>query len=228
MRSAALLLLFLTLPLFAGEPEIAIVEKPEAVEFCKSVGAVKARSGWGGSAGCDMGRSSVRETLAKRTAALGGNVILLESLSCSGMGTVGKGEAYACTTESFEKQKAKRDAEAAAEKARHEELSASASREIRCEAGSDCEMKWSRVTQWLLANSDWKLRNVTDNLITTEGPLDTPKPAYEVLKIPSGDGKTYLIMMKAGCGEGYNCETRILELQTSFGAFVRGEKSSAK
>lgn len=195
--------------------DVTFTEKKADVEFCKPLGDVKAKSGWGGSAGCDMGIKRVKDTLAKRAAALGANFVILEDISCGPLGANGNGVAYACSAESLERQSEKQTA------AKEE-----AGKEIRCETGSDCEMKWSRVTQWLLDHSEWKFRNVTDTLVTTEGPLDTAKPAYEVVKIPAGDGKTYLIKMRASCGEGFDCEELILEKKTSFGKFVRGESAS--
>ena len=216
IAAVALAVLGIVLPVAAAD-DVTFVEKKEDVEYCKPLGEVKARSGWGGSAGCARGIASVRETLAKRAAALGANFVLLDDVDCGAMGATGSGQAFSCDVEALEKQKAKR-----------EQLNAEATKEIRCEAGSDCEMKWSRVTQWLLDNSDWKLRNVTDTLITTEGPLDTAKPAYEVVRMPAGDGKTYLIRMRAGCGEGHDCTQLVLQKKISFGAFVRGETQAAQ
>lgn len=215
MRTAPLVLFLFTALSLAASDDVSFTEKKRDVEFCKPLGSVKAKSGWGGSAGCDIGIKRVKDTLAKRAAALGANYVLLEDISCGPLGANGGGQAYACSAESLEKQ---RETQASANQ--------EASKEIRCEAGSDCEMKWSRVTQWLLDHSDWKFRNVTDTLITTEGPLDTAKPAYEVVKIPAGDGKTYLIKMRASCGEGIDCEERILASRISFGQFVRGETAS--
>jgi hypothetical protein len=213
MRTALIALALSGLALSASAADdVILTEKKADVAHCKALGEVKAKSRWGGSAGCDIGMPKVREALAKSAKDLGGNYVLVTDLSCGFSGTTGKGQAYVCSEESMAKQ----DAEQAA-------LDAEASKEIRCETGTDCEMKWSRVTQWLLDHSDWKLRNVTDTLITTEGPFDTAKPSYEVVKMPTGDGKTYLIRMRAACGEGHDCAELIRTKKISFGTFVRGE-----
>jgi hypothetical protein len=104
-------------------------------------------------------------------------------------------------------------------KARAQAVVDRASRPILCTAGPDCEYKWSRAMQWLQQNSAWKFRTVTDTLLTTEGPLETAKPAYEVTKLSQGDGRNYQIAMRAWCGAG-NCEDLILRLRGDFNDFV--------
>jgi hypothetical protein len=37
-------------------------------------------------------------------------------------------------------------------------------------------------------------------LISTEGPMDTERPAFEATKMPNGDGKTYRISLRVLCG----------------------------
>lgn len=160
------------------KPEnVRITSDVDDVEFCDKLGEVKAKSGWGGSMGGGLGKASVEATLRKRTAALGGNVALLRGMSFDFV-TAGSADAYQCSEEAIGQQQRK-----AAEIARK------ASATITCALGTDCEVRWSRVTTWLQENSTWKFRNVTDTLITTEGPLKTAKPAFEVTKIPAGDGK---------------------------------------
>lgn len=176
-------------------------------EFCTERGEVSAKSGWGGSQGANKGQESVKATLKKRAAALGANVVKVESLQTT-FGTSGSGMAFQCSADALAKQQAKA-----------EEIEKKANAPISCTAGADCELKWSRVTMWLLDNSEWKMRNVTDTLITTEGPMDTMKPAFQVTKMPSGDGKTYRIAMRAQCGAG-ECEKMIRNLRASFYDYV--------
>lgn len=184
--------------------DIRLTEDVRDTEFCSALGEVKAKSGWGGSAGTAKGLESVKATLKKRAAAMGGNVVLVDSFD-AGFTTSGSGRAYGCSQDALAKQQAK-----AAEIARK------ASLPITCTAGTDCEVRWARVMLWLQEHSTWKFRNVTDTLITTEGPLDTEnKPAYEVTKVPTGDGKTYRITMRAFCGTG-DCDNLILEQRASF------------
>lgn len=173
------------------------------VEFCTRLGEVKAKSGWGGSMGSGMGEESVKATIRKRAAVLGANVVRMEGMSFNFV-TAGSGTAYGCSADALQQQQAKSD-----------EISQKASTPITCTAGVDCEVKWARVTLWLQDHSEWKFRNVTDTLITTEGPLETMKPAFEVTKVPAGDGKTYRISMRAFCGSG-NCEKAIRKLRANF------------
>ena len=111
------------------------------------------------------------------------------------------------------------DCDPARTRAREQALVDSANRVINCTAGPDCEYKWSRAMQWIQQNSSWKFRTVTDTLLTTEGPLDTAKPAFEVTKLSQGDGRNYRIAMRAWCGAG-DCEDLILRLRTNFNDFV--------
>jgi hypothetical protein len=105
MRTASLVLFLFTALSLAAADDVTFTEKKRDVEFCKPLGSVKAKSGWGGSAGCDMGIRRVKDTLAKRAAALGANHVLLEDISCGALGANGTGEAYACSAESLEKQR---------------------------------------------------------------------------------------------------------------------------
>lgn len=215
MRRTLLVLAIYLTPILAAaaEPQAAKPRKPEDVkitsdsddtEFCKSLGEVKAKSGWGGTSGAGMGKASVEATLRKRAAALGANVAFLRGISNT-FGTSGSAEAFDCSDDAIARQQMKAA-----------EIAKKAAATITCTLGTDCEVRWSRVTTWLQANSQWKFRNVTDTLITTEGPLDTIKPAFEVTKIPVGDGKTYRIVMRAFCGVDDVCNKLILALKASF------------
>jgi hypothetical protein len=184
--------------------DVRITEVLDEVEFCSALGEVKAKSGWGGSMGAAKGIESVKATLRKRAAAMGANVRLLETLSAD-FATSGSGQAYDCSADALAQQEKKLA-----------ELERKATAAITCTAGTDCEVRWSRVTLWLQNHSEWKFRNVTDTLITTEGPLETEgKPAFEVTKVPTGDGKTYRIAMRGFCGKG-DCSRMILKLKASF------------
>lgn len=108
-----------------------------------------------------------------------------------------------------------------------EQLIAEGNREITCTAGADCEAKWARVTQWIQANSHWKFRNVTETLISTEGPFDTTYAAFEVTKVPFGDGTTYRLLLRGGCGNIFGCVPSIPQLRASFTQFVLGDSRSA-
>lgn len=95
-----------------------------------------------------------------------------------------------------------------------------AAREVTCNSKDDCELKWARATKWLQDNSYWKLRTVTENLLTTEGPMDRTNTAYEVNKFPKGDG-VYEIQFKAGCSnKGLGCYPKVGKATASFKRYV--------
>jgi hypothetical protein len=101
---------------------------------------------------------------------------------------------------------------------------------LTCQKGDDCEYRWGRVVQWLTANSHWKLRNVTDFIVTTEGPDDTVWLAYSVQKVPQGDG-SYSIEATAGCGDPFVCVPYVWEALADFNVYVgsgAGPTASAK
>jgi hypothetical protein len=139
--------------------------------------------------------------MKERVAAKGANVLRINAISRTII-TTGSGMAFHCSPEAIAKQDAKKaDAER-----KLNEVRARADEPILCSSGLDCEMKWSRVTTWLQDHSRWKFRNVTETLITTEGPMETENPAFEVTKMPTGDGKTYRIKLRAFCGESQTVE----------------------
>jgi hypothetical protein len=95
-----------------------------------------------------------------------------------------------------------------------------ASQQVTCSSKDDCELKWARATKWLQDNSHWKLRTVTESLLTTEGPNGQTFTAYEVSKFPMGNG-TYEIQFKAGCHNmGLGCHPSIVGATASFKRFV--------
>lgn len=95
----------------------------------------------------------------------------------------------------------------------------SASRVITCTAGAQCEQRWSRAMQWLQQNSSWKVTTATDMLLTTEGPLTTEKPAFEVTKAEKDNGRSFQITMRAWCGAG-DCAALIERLHADFYSYV--------
>lgn len=148
--------------------------------------------------------------LLNKAAALGGDTVLVNNVNQfwgSGNATV-----YDCRTPA-------RDSIVATNEAALAELQQRAGRQVTCLAGPDCEYKWSQAMLWIQNNSAWKFRTVADNLMTTEGPLETTKPAFEVTRMATGDGQNYRIGIRAWCGAG-NCELKILQLKANFVDFV--------
>ena len=57
---------------------------------------------------------------------------------------------------------------------------------IVCRRGPDCDAKWRRARDWVVAHSRWRIRDDTDALIATEGPDDSRDPAFVVRRVASG------------------------------------------
>jgi hypothetical protein len=205
-------------PKLIAPDEVQVTRDDSAVEFCTALGEVKARSGLGYGAG----EVSIEGTLKERAATRGANVVRLHEFSLTFGVMTGRGTAYRCSTEAIAQQEAKR----LELERKLNELRAKADEPILCTAGLECEMKWARVTTWLQEHSGWKFRNVTETLITTEGPMATADPAFEVTKVPTGDGKTYRIKLRAFCGASSQtvesvlavraCEGKVLALRLNF------------
>jgi hypothetical protein len=57
-------------------------------------------------------------------------------------------------------------------------VKAVANQPITCQAGADCDAKWSRATAWIAQNSAYKVQTASDSIIQTMGPLpNDPSPA---------------------------------------------------
>jgi hypothetical protein len=94
-------------------------------------------------------------------------------------------------------------------------LETDAARTVTCDGKDDCEIKWAAALRWVSDNSHWKLRAVTESLVTTEGPFDTVYAAFQVQKFPLGGGR-YEFQFSAGCGNMFGCAPSVLELTASF------------
>lgn len=95
-----------------------------------------------------------------------------------------------------------------------------AAQQVTCSGKDDCELKWARATKWLQDNSHWKLRLVSESILTTEGPNGQVLTAYEVNKFPLGNG-VYEIQFKAGCSsEGLGCHPSTVTATASFKRYV--------
>jgi len=115
--------------------------------------------------------------------------------------------------------------------AENEALKARAAEPVYCQGAEDCEFRWGRALQWITANSSWKIRQQTDVLITTEGPMGTARNAYIVQKVPLGSGR-YEIEMQTWCDNVVYCLPGVPEARAAFGEYVRsgapeGEQAAA-
>src|SRR5262249_7599578 len=54
-----------------------------------------------------------------------------------------------------------------------------------CRRGPDCDVKWQRARDWVVAHSRWPIRQNTDTLIATDGPGDTRYAAFVIHRVPS-------------------------------------------
>lgn len=175
--------------------KVRIAESEDEVFGCQEKGKVEVKTA--------ITIDDARVAIRNRAAAIGGNYVRIDREVPSW----GHIEATAF------------DCDPARTRAREQAIVDRANRVIMCTSGPDCEYKWSRAMEWLQQNSTWKFRTVTDTLLTTEGPLETARPAFEVTKLSQGDGRTYKIAMRAWCGAG-DCEDLILKLRGEFNDFV--------
>ncbi len=100
-------------------------------------------------------------------------------------------------------------------------LIAAANRTITCNAGADCDAKWSRAVGWVARNSGWKIQTQTDNLIQTFGPGSDGSTdlAYTVSKI-AGTGGTYTIEVSTACANLFGCVPDDVTQRAAFVEFV--------
>jgi len=119
---------------------------------------------------------------------------------------------------------------------------------VVCRRGSDCDVKWQRARDWVVAHSRWPIRQNTDTLIATDGPGDTRYAAFVIHRVPSTAAPDVdTIVFAAGCtdrvrafvdhlparGDRWRnvtdpkaqyteCEPAVDELEASFVSFVDG------
>jgi hypothetical protein len=71
---------------------------------------------------------------------------------------------------------------------------------VACRRGPECEAKWHRARDWVVANSRWPIRQDTDVLIATDGPDDTRAAAFAIHRVPSTTApETDVIVFGAAC-----------------------------
>lgn len=188
-------------PITSAGQVVRVTSDRAETEYCKPLGEVIV-------SGRRLTLESFENDLRNQAAGLGGNLIVRLYLEHEVMNYLPpqlSADVYKCN-----------EVEITALRA---ELARTAAKEVVCNAGLDCEVKWSRGVQWLQDNARWKFRNVTDTLITTEGPLESANAAFEMTKVPRGDGRTYRIVLRAWCGAS-RCSPSVDELRASFVSFV--------
>jgi hypothetical protein len=71
---------------------------------------------------------------------------------------------------------------------------------ILCTRGPQCDGKWRRAHDWVVAHSRWPIRRETDVLIATDGPDDTRAAAFVIHRVASTTvPDTDVIVFTAGC-----------------------------
>ena len=84
---------------------VRVTSNPDAVHGCTLIGEVKgAEHMWGGVAGQGLAEESAMRELKNRTAAMGGNVVMITTSHTNTSGSVQRGEAYKCSETTLQKQ----------------------------------------------------------------------------------------------------------------------------
>jgi hypothetical protein len=96
---------------------------------------------------------------------------------------------------------------------------AEAPQPITCQAGPDCDAKWSRAVSMIANNAGWKIQTQTDSLIQTYNSTGgSTRPSYTVTKTAIGNG-LYEITLSGGC-DNFVCTPTITESRAKFYDFV--------
>jgi hypothetical protein len=94
---------------------------------------------------------------------------------------------------------------------------------ITCQAGADCDTKWSRATDWITKNSAWKIQRQTDALIQTYNSInDSPSPGFKVTKVAAAQPGTYEIDFTGKCSNMWGCVPTVASARATFADFVTG------
>jgi hypothetical protein len=92
---------------------------------------------------------------------------------------------------------------------------------IRCQAGTDCNLKWERAYKWVVESSGLKLKTKTDDLIkTVEPPKESRTLVVTISKNPTSQSGIYEIDFIGGCASALSCIPSVAESRTSFANFV--------
>jgi len=100
-----------------------------------------------------------------------------------------------------------------------------ANRLVTCKKGDDCKEKWGRAVQWVSKHSGTGIREVNDNLITTNMVSDGSRPPFkypEFTVLRYAKGKYLTIDFDSYCDHGFACNPTALQLRADFVTFVMG------
>lgn len=93
---------------------------------------------------------------------------------------------------------------------------------LTCSDKQQCDEYWAKAQIWVTHHSEFRIQAVTDNIISTYGPAPNDlRIAYEVDKIPNGDGSA-TIEISATCGMTMFPCRNISTARADFKLSVRG------
>jgi len=92
---------------------------------------------------------------------------------------------------------------------------------IRCQAGTDCDLKWRKAYEWVIESSGLKLKTKTDDLIKTEeSSRESRTLVVTITKNPTSQSSIYEIDFIGGCSSMLSCIPAVAESRASFANFV--------
>src|SRR6266702_4169004 len=94
---------------------------------------------------------------------------------------------------------------------------------ITCNAGADCNAKWSRADAWIKEHSKYKVETSSESLIQTAGPsaFETdPSPTYNIRKIAMGPNE-YAIEFAGACDSMFACTPTLSSAQADFSQSIQ-------
>jgi len=101
-------------------------------------------------------------------------------------------------------------------------LEKDAGRSVTCQAGTDCEQKWSLVEQWIKTNSPYPIIANSDSLIATADPLRLDDSlSFTAVKTPGGND-TFDIVLDITCNDWFRCPHARLDARSRFADSIMG------
>jgi hypothetical protein len=95
--------------------------------------------------------------------------------------------------------------------------------QITCQAGPDCDAKWSRANKWLSESSGLKIETKKDSQIkTVQSKGDSRVLVVTITKNATSKPGVYEISFIAGCPSELSCLPPIAESRAQFANFVLG------
>ena len=108
---------------------------------------------------------------------------------------------------------------------KHSFLRDQATKDPTCSNANDCAEKWERASQWVNANSYWRVKKMSDTRIETRKAraYHYTRTTYLVKKLPRSDGSS-VIRLQASCFPSVHCVPNTVIAIGSFNHFVNTGK----